>query len=464
MPIQSNTAVHAEKLSPEVKRSIIGGIVSMFLDTWDVYLPALILPAAMGYFMPKSMPAAMMVTLTTMIFAVSLLARPLGSAIFGNLADKIGRKKVAMTAASGFTIMTLLMAIIPGYEQWGYMSVGSLIFLRLIAGIFLGGGYAAPIPLALERSPQHLRGLVSGTIAAAAPACFVVMSGVQLVILTLISREEYTAWGWRIPFFIGVLLGIAYLIYYSRIPELSKQHLSRGKTAQKQPIFELFKDPASRKTLGQVFLMTSGYWVAAQMGVSFMPGLYVGYLHLSPTWFSSYEVISSFTTMFAIITLAYLSQKYGRRTMMMFCGFGMAVIMSLAFFGGVELIKANGGYFEILVAVIVLKAMCSGPLGVMICYLNERFPTRMRSSGYSVAYSFGLIIPGFYSVYLLWLSRFIPYEHTALIFMVVGGVFTLFAAWLGPETKDVNLLEIAQKVSAADLVEKVSAAEAPNVN
>ena len=76
-------------------------------------------------------------------------------------------------------------------------------------------------------------------------------------------------------FFAGVILGIVYLIYYSRVPELEKVYLVRHGNVPRQPVWELLSVPEHRKTLGEVFLITSGYWIASQMTVSFAPSLLI---------------------------------------------------------------------------------------------------------------------------------------------------------------------------------------------
>src|ERR1700744_427265 len=133
----------SEKLSPAAKRSMFGGAFMMFIDSFDIYLPAFILPAIIGYFIPKTLPGSIQVTISTLVFTATLLGRPLGGLVFGHLSDKYGRKRISMMVAAGFTGGTLLLAVMPGYEQWGYVSIVLFILLRFLDGIFLGGGYAS---------------------------------------------------------------------------------------------------------------------------------------------------------------------------------------------------------------------------------------------------------------------------------------------------------------------------------
>lgn len=79
------------------------------------------------------------------------------------------------------------------------------------------------------------------------------------------------------------------------------------------------------------------------------------------------------------------------------------------------------------------------PYGVATVYLLEAFPTRVRASGYGLAYSYSLIIPSCYSFYMLGLSSIMPYVYTPVVLIALSGVLTAIGARLGPETRDVDL-------------------------
>src|ERR1700733_10943655 len=208
MPVTSRDAQAG--LTPAARSSIIGGIISLLIDSYVLSFQAFILPAAMNYFEPSTMAATTKVTLVSVIFTVTLLARPVGGPIFGHLGDKIGRKRVTMICGAGFTVTTLVIACLPGYGAWGYGALVALIALRFVDGVFLGGGYAGPVPLAIERSPARLRGLVGGVVSAGAPVAIIFIHSFQVTALKQITPPPYESWGRRAPFFFGVLLGIGY--------------------------------------------------------------------------------------------------------------------------------------------------------------------------------------------------------------------------------------------------------------
>ena len=427
------------QLSPEARRSMVGGIISLLVDSYDIYLPALVLPAVTGYFEPATMAPALKATLVTVVFAVTLLARPIGGPIFGNLGDKIGRRKVTLIAGVGFTVTTLLIACIPGYSQWGYGSIAALIALRLIDGIFLGGGYAGPVPLAIERSPKSMRGLVGGLVAAGAPVAVTLISVAQILVLKRISHPALLSWGWRLPFFFGVLLGIGYLIYYWRVPEIDLGLLEESRESRKAPLLQLFSRTHFRGLM-QVLLLMLGMWFAAQIMVSFLPTLLIQVLHQNAANVSVLEIVSSLIIVGGMIGYGAVSQRVGRRRMLIWSGASVTVGSSIAFLFMVLFAHRGTGFMAIAVMATIAMFLANSPLGCIVVYLNERFRAGVRSSGYGTVYTVSLILPALYSVWLNVLKLAIPFAYTALVLVVLGGVLFLVGAVIGPETRDVELL------------------------
>ena len=105
------------------------------------------------------------------------------------------------------------------------------------------------------------------------------------------------------------------------------------------------------------------------------------------------------------------------------------------------LANAISGGTLLMTMVLYTGALCLtiAPWGIVTTYLNERFPTGVRASGYGIGYSLAAIIPSFFSFYLLALGRLMPYVYTPLVLIVLAGLLQIIGAWLGPETRDVDL-------------------------
>ncbi|MCE0762720.1 MFS transporter [Pseudonocardia kujensis] len=430
------------------RRSARGGAFSMFVDSFDVYLPALVLPAAMVYFLPQDLSVEVKATFTTLLFTVGLLGRPIGSVIFGNLSDRIGRKRVTMLSGWGFTVVTLLMGCLPGYATWGYGAITVFAVLRLIGGIFLAGGYAAPIPLALEQARPHRRGRVGALIGVGAPLSFLVMNTFLLGALETLPHDSFLSWGWRVPFVLGFVLGLAYLWHYRGVKEdAGEVTRRRAEAGGRQPVVALFTE--HRALILGVFLFTCGYWFATQMSVSFLPTLLVQVLHQSATLSTTEEIVSSVVTIAMIVVLAAVGQRIGRRRLLMTWALVMAVVVGGAFLALALMAGAGAPPWLVGSVAVVAKSVPSAPLGVILVYLNERFPASVRASGYGIGYMFGLILPGLYTVWLLALSTVMPYEIGPVV-LIVGGALLMFAAVRrGPETNPPGRAEAARSAAGS---------------
>src|SRR5580693_1591460 len=181
-----NAPVQSTDLTPQARRAVWGAFVGFFVDNYDIFLPIIALAPAIGYFIPKSIPPATAAVASAMIFATTLIGRPLGAFIFGHFADTIGRKRTTIISVTGFAIVTLMIAVLPGYEQWGSAVIFIFIGLRLIDGIFLGGEYTSASPLAMEYCPKPKRGFYGAVIQSAASLGTAAISLITLAVLLVL--------------------------------------------------------------------------------------------------------------------------------------------------------------------------------------------------------------------------------------------------------------------------------------
>ena len=209
-----------EELTPRAKSAIRGAFFGFFVDMFDIYLPIVVLAPALIYFVSPDIGTVAKSIIGGSIFAATLIGRPIGSFIFGHFADAMGRRRTTIIAVTGFGVCTLLMALLPGYEQWGIAAVILFVVLRLVDGVFLGGEYTAANPLAMEYSPKEKRGLYSAFVMSGYPLAFAAISAITTGLLFLLPAGDinspYVQWGWRIPFLIGAVLAFALVVYYVR--------------------------------------------------------------------------------------------------------------------------------------------------------------------------------------------------------------------------------------------------------
>ncbi|WP_031465330.1 MFS transporter [Sciscionella sediminilitoris] len=416
----------------KARTAIRAGVLAYFVDQFDIYLPILALAPATVYFQSKGISASAAALLDAFVFASTLIARPLGAAIFGHFADTKGRRKSTLVAVAGFGIATALIAVLPGYAEIGFASAGSLIALRFIGGIFLGGEYSTAVPLAMEWSPRSRRGLVSGLITCTSPGSYALAGALTLLLLSVMPSagvdSAYVQWGWRIPFAIGALLSL--VLFRSYLKEVDEPRTTR--TRRGSPLLLLLRG-RHRAALLQIFVLMTGTWLATNAGIAVLPGLLSSHVGLSSAQVSIAMMIASAVVAVCYPLFGMLSQRIGRRRF--FLGYGVAVVVIGA--PSYVLAMSVSAMGPVILACCLVVVFTIGTFGPIAAYLTERFPSEVRASGYGVGYSLALILPAFYAVYLNGLGAVLPAHLTPVVLVVVGGVLISTGALLGPETRHV---------------------------
>ena len=420
-------------------RALRAAFLGFFVDMFDVYLPVVALGPAMSYFQPATLSPALQSTLFYIVFAVSLVGRPIGATLFGHYGDKIGRRRVTIISMGGFAIVTLIIALLPGYESWGIASVAFLTLLRLVDGIFLGGEYTGANPLAMEHAPKEKRGKWSGFIHTGFPVALAAMSLITSGLLRVLPagslHSPYVQWGWRIPFLVGAAFaGGACLYYVKRVPE-SRVWANAEKI--KSPLKELFCGGNFRCLL-QVFLVMSGVWFTLNAVTSILPGVLMTFRHVSSVVVTNAQLAASLVLALTFVPVGMLGQKIGRRNVLALFGVTGLTAGPILYY-----VLVKSGYRSELQVILLVSLinLCALPVwAIVTSYINERFPTSVRASGYGIGYSAATIIPAFSSFYMLGLKELgTPYEYTEIVIFALGGLLLLVGALSGPETKDVDI-------------------------
>jgi MFS family permease len=439
MTIQYLNPDLAEPASPELiaRRAVRAAYFGFFVDMFEVYLPIAVLAPALAYFIPAGLSAATKATVFSVVFAISLMGRPIGSLIFGHFGDRLGRRRVTLISVAGFAVATLLVAALPGYRVWGGASIAALLALRLADGIFIGGEYTAANPLAMEYCHKEKRGLNAALIHLGYPAALLCVSLLAASILKAVpggdADSAYAVWGWRIPFVIGALLaGALFFYYYFMVPE---SEVWRSSKKSEAPLKEIFAG-ADLRRLGQLIVVMSGAWLTLDATVAALPGVVNTVLGVKSPDVNTGILIGAAISVPIFPMIGVLSQKFGRRPMIVILGLLNIVPASVLYY-----ILVAGAYRDstMLIGLVALILVFTIPVWAVITpYLTESFRTEIRSSGYGISYSFATILPGLYSFYMLGLAKFMPFEFSPIVLLALGGLMLTLGALAGPETKYVD--------------------------
>lgn len=442
------------------RKATIGAFFAEFVDMFDIYLPTVILTPAMAYFQPAEMSPGTAAIFTSLVFVTTLIGRPIGAAVFGALADRVGRRRSTILSVSGFGIITLLIAVLPGYTTIGVAAYWILILLRFLDGVCLGGGYTGALPLAMEYSTKRQRGLLGGLILSAFPLAYLTINLVGLASFAIFPLagpdSPYAVWGWRIPFVLGAVLAGLLALYYLRSVSESEvweaaqrrseepddgrgPEASAVQKAGRSPLRSLFSGPDGRTFL-QVFLMMTGFWTTQNLVTLFLPTTVLRtFVGLTNTQITVTLLIAYACLVGSYIGSGLLGQLIGRRRFFVISGLAIAT-------GGVVLLGLlvtgrDQPFGMVVLLVCLFSILTTAPWGVILPYITERFRTDVRASGFGLGFSLSVVIPSFYAFFLEGLGAIVPYTFASLVLLAVGGLLGSAGAAAGPETRDVDFTD-----------------------
>jgi len=362
-------------------------------------------------------------------YAVGFFARPLGGIVFGHYGDKIGRKSMLVTTLMLMGVATVLIGLLPTYNQIGIWAPILLVVLRFVQGFGVGGEWGGAVLMAVEYSRPGRRGFHASWVQAGVPVGMLLANGVFM----LVSRMEETAflsWGWRIPFLLGVLLlGVGMFI---RLKIMESPVFTQAKAEDPGPavpILAVLRDHPRNVILamGARFAENAFFYIFTVLVLSYGSQQ----LGMGKEGLLNAVMLGSAAQLVAIPFFGALSDKLGRRPVYL----GGAFFLLLFAFPFFWLIGTREPALVILAVVIGLIGH-SAMYGPQAAFFSELFGTRVRYSGASLGYQLasplaGGLAPLIATALLSW-SAGAPWP--VAVYLIGMAVITLVSVWLAEET------------------------------
>lgn len=374
--------------------AVIGGNAIEMYD-WAIY--ASFAPFFAGQLFDKANPqSAMLATLA--VFAVGFLARPLGGFVFGWIGDRIGRKAALTSSVALASAGSLVIGFTPTFENVGLLASIILLTARLLQGLAHGGEMPASQTYLSEMAPIHKRGLWSSLIYVSGTIGVVAGTLMGAVMTMLFTHDQMMAWGWRVPFIIGGVLGLYALIMRASLKETDDFKKVAAKPGMKTESIWI-QIIAHRKQAAQVIGLTLGITVG-----------YYTWAVATPTMAMTYHGIEAGTALWAgvignlafMVSLPFwgkLSDKIGRKPLLMI-GLGGSALMQIPMSW-----LFQGELWQLVVSMSIMLVLMGAMLSIMPATYAELFPTGIRTVGVAVPYSVCVALFGGTAPYLnAWLT------------------------------------------------------------
>jgi MFS transporter, MHS family, proline/betaine transporter len=345
--------------STHLRRVIAAGMIGNVLEWYDFAIYGYFAAQIGRHFFPHEDPVAQLLSAFG-IFAVGYLMRPIGGVIVGHIGDTLGRRAALTFSVAAMAIPTFLIGLLPGYETFGVLAPVGLTLLRVVQGLSVGGEYPGSMVFLVEHAPEGQRGLMGALGASGGTVGMLLGSAVGAAFSASMSTAALDAWGWRIPFLLGLVVGVAGYI-------LRRYAFETGivEKRTRAPILETLR-----------------HWrvVAGFAGLSVYSAVifYIGFVYLV-SWLQTADgippsrslEINSFSMLSSVpvlIAVGWLSDRIGRKPLMLLASTG-GFIGALPLFwllnhqsdllaqlGQLGLVLLSGVYYGSLPAVLVEAA------------------------------------------------------------------------------------------------------------
>jgi metabolite-proton symporter len=373
--------------------SLVGTAVEFF--DFYIYATAAVLVFPKLFFPATDPASSVLASLAT--FAIAFVARPIGSMVFGHFGDRIGRKRTLVLALSTMGVSTFLIGMLPSYASIGLAAPLLLALCRFGQGIGLGGEWGGAVLLAVENAPANRRALYGMFPQLGAPLGFLLSGSIFLVLSRELSNAQFFGFGWRIPFLASsvlVLLGLYVRLTITETPVFEAMAKRREQTAV--PILTVFRKHTRELVAGVLSCFAT--FVLFYLMTVFALSWGTSALHYDRGSFLVRQLIGVLFFALTIPVSAWLAER-GRRPVM----FGVTILIGI--FGWcIAPLFTSGlhGALTMMIVGLALMGVTYGPLGTVV---SELFPTAVRYTGSSLAFSLAGILGASLAPYIAtWLA------------------------------------------------------------
>ena len=420
-----------------------------FLEWYDFLTFATLAVVFGPLFFPSSDPSTgLLASLAT--FGVGMIVRPIGAAIFGSMGDRIGRKPVFMITIALMGLATFCVGFLPTYAQVGIWAPILLVGLRLLQGLSAGGEIGGSAVYLTEHAGNEYRGFKTSFLQLMGPLG-ILFSTLQIALLRVyLSPEEFEAWGWRIPFWISLLLLIIAFQARRSLEEtpVFLELINKTKNVESQ-LLNNFKNPEIRKRMFLLFFCISSSGAVLFFCVQVYTAIFLKTsVNLNFSLVDQLSIYATLSLLPLTVFAGWLSDKVGRKPVVL----GGIILGAICIYPAFELMQHLGNIYKqdndvkaligIGATLTILSCALAFVVGPQTALLAELFPAKNRNSAATLPHNLAAgWVGGLLPLIVTWLNQAWESKLAGLwypiIFLVIAAMIAIFHL---PETKNRSLL------------------------
>lgn len=429
----SATAPTTKKIFEVAFASIIGSII----EQYDFLVTGIIAATVWGGVFFK-LPGLAAVAAAIGVYGLGIIIRPVGAWIFGNIADRQGRRDAMVYALVLMGISTLLIGLTPSYDTIGATAPVLLIIFRLVQGISFGAEFGTASTWVVEQAARsRFRAFWASWVGFAIPIGLLLGFGSVILVQSLMSHAAFVAWGWRIFFFIGFIVAIVGIVIRTRTEDsfVFEEHKAKSKLLA-LPANAVWREmPGRILRTSLVNAMFSGaFFLCFVFGTGYMKA--IGF---APEQAEAIGLIAAAFMFVFMLIGSILADIINRRTILLISAIVFFVFAIPYFY----LINTQSFLLASIAEVIGFGFVFGFGYGAIPTFYTENFPTRYRASGASAGYQTSQVYGGGLIPILAGILLHAYGIHRAYLYIgglvMIYALLAIYAILATPETKGVDL-------------------------
>lgn len=372
----------------QIYKVALASIIGSVIEQYDFLVTGIIAATVWGGVFFK-LPGLAAIAAAIGVYGLGIVIRPLGAFIFGNIADRHGRKDAMVYALVLMGVSTLLIGLTPGYDSIGAAAPMLLIVFRLAQGISFGAEFGTASTWVVEQAARSRhRAFWGAWVGFAIPIGLLLGFGSVIVVKSMMPHAEFIAWGWRIFFFIGFLVAIVGIVIRVRTEDSFVFERHRAQ----QAVLELPASQVWREMPGRILrtsmvnaMFSGAFFLCFIFGTSYMKA--VGFTATQAETIGLIAAASMFVFMYIGARLA---DRLNRRTVLLISA-GVFLVFAIPYF---DLINTHDFVLAMIAEIIGFGFVFGFGYGAIPAFYTENFPTRYRASGASLGYQISQVYGG----------------------------------------------------------------------
>lgn len=366
------------------RKAVVAVVIGNWLEFYDfIVYTFFAVMIGQAFFPGASDTIKLLASLAT--FGAGFLTRPVGAAIIGAYADRAGRRAALTVTILLMAVGSALVGITPSYAQIGIAAPIILVIARLIQGFSTGGEVGPATTYLLEAAPHNKRAAFTAWQSYSQSLASIVGSLVGLILAATLSKHDLYAWGWRVPFLLGIVIAPVGLYIRRRLPETIEKHEAHASSLA--VLSNLVRHHSRTVVLG-IFVVCGG--TVSTYVFNYMTTYATTTLHLSATISSSLTLTGSIASIVGLF-IGVWADQFGRKPVFV----TLRLLYVALTYPAYLLITSHGSTPGLIIAVNMgLNFLSSLATGGLYAMLSEAFPKAVRSSGVAILYAFGVMIFG----------------------------------------------------------------------